>query len=329
MKNKSGIIRFAKDAIRVESEAVKRQVGHVDLNFVEAASTIYYCHGRGARLIITGVGKSGLVGRKIAATFSSLGVAAMYVHPTEMLHGDLGMLGKGDVVMFLSYSGETEELKKIFPAVKEFKLGSIALTGSVKSAVARLADCVIDVSVEREACCYNLVPTASSTAMLAMGDALALSVAELRGFRKEEFARFHPGGAIGKKLTLKVGHIMRSGADMPVVREGAPVSKALEAMTSKKLGAVIAVNSRGVLTGYFTDGDLRRKIQEDPHLLKRRLRDVMTKNPRVVGPGVMAGEAAKMFKEHNFDNMPVVDIKGRPVGIIDERDMITTGVWES
>ncbi|MEW6041415.1 MAG: KpsF/GutQ family sugar-phosphate isomerase, partial [Elusimicrobiota bacterium] len=327
IRTQAEIINFAKETLRIESGAVKYQLKHIDKNFAGAVKIIYNCSKGGKRIFITGVGKSGLVGRKIAATLSSLGIAASFIHPTDMLHGDIGMLKGGDVVVVLSYSGESDELKKIYPAMKDLKLKSIAMTGSPNSTIARLSACTLDVSVAKEACCYNLVPTASTTAMLAVGDAVALAVAQMKGFKKDDFARHHPAGAIGKKLTLKVGDLMRSGQELPLVGEAISVKHSLLVMTEKKLGAVIVMNKKGKIAGYFTDGDLRRKLQKDPYLLNRKIKEVMTKNPRVISPDEMATDVAKMFKEYNFDNMPVVDLTGKPVGIIDERDLIASGIF--
>jgi len=231
-----------------------------------------------------------------------------------------------DTVIILSYSGESEEIKKILPMLKELKMKIIAITGRKKSFLAKFADFVIDVSVDKEACPFNLVPTASTTAMLVIGDALAMSVGELRGFKKEDYARLHPGGTLGKKLNLKVNQIMHSDRDNPVINQNATVGQALIVMTEKKLGATSVVDDRGRLTGYFTDGDLRRKLQSDSNILKRKLNTIMTKSPKTITGDALASEAAETMKKYNCDNLPVIDNKRRVIGMIDERDLIAIGI---
>jgi arabinose-5-phosphate isomerase len=273
-----------------------------------------------------GIGKSGLIGRKIAATMSSVGIPSVFQHPAECLHGDLGMLMSGDVVLMLSYTGESDEIKKVLSAINSFGIRLIAITGKPGAPVWKNAECIVNCAIKREACPFNIAPTSSTSAMLVLGDALALCASQKKGFKLEQLARIHPGGAIGKKITTKVSDVMRSGKENPKVAENASLSNALMVMTKTRRGAAIAVNKAGVMTGFFTDGDLRRKLQLDPKLLSKRLKDVMTVNPKTVGPNVLAIDAANLLKKLRVDNMPVVDAKGRPLGIIDEQDLLAEGI---
>ncbi len=313
----------AKNTILIEASSVKAQVDHLDEDFYAAVDLIAECPGR---IIVMGLGKSGLIGRKIAASMSSVGIPAVFLHPAECLHGDIGTLMAHDAVIALSYTGETEEIKKVVPVIKRMGLKVMAMTGRPGAPLWKQADHIITTSIEKEACPYDLVPTSSTTAMLAMGDALALCAAEKKGFKKEHLARFHPDGGIGKKLTAKVGEIMRTGKDNPLIGDKQTVEDALYVMTKTRLGAASVVNSKGVLVGFFTDGDLRRHLQKDKGLLQRRIADVMTLSPETIGPDLLAAEAARILKKHNFDNIPVVNIKGVPVGILDERDLLAEGI---
>ena len=316
-------LSIAKKTLLIESQAVKDQIKHIDGNFSEAMRIVSECSGR---VVVMGLGKSGLVGRKIAATMSSVGVPAVFLHPSECLHGDIGMIMSEDVVLVLSYTGETDEIKKVLPVVKKMGVKIIVLTGKPNAAVWEQSDLIINSGIRREACPYNLAPTASTTAMLALGDALALAVSSKNGFRKESLARFHPSGGIGKKLTVKVKDIMRKGRSNPLIGENSTVNSALLVMTSTRLGAANVVDRAGRLSGFFTDGDLRRKLQQDKRLLVRKLKDVMTKQPLTLGPDTLAVDAAKVLKKHNFDNIPVINEKGKPIGILDERDLLAAGI---
>ena len=273
-----------------------------------------------------GMGKSGLIGKKITATLSSTGTPAFFLHPAEGILGDVGMMTEGDLVLALSHSGETEEIEKLLPVIRKMNLKLIAITGRPKSKLAKESDLVINVKVEKEACPYNLVPTASTTAMLAMGDALAISLLKRKKFKKEDFARLHPGGVLGKRLLLKVRDIMRKGKDNPVIRQEKTVKEALLVMTETRLGATSIVDSFGKLVGFFTDGDLRRKLQKDEKILNKKIHTVMTRNPKTITHDRLAIEAARMMQEKKFDNIPVVDGKGYPIGIVDERDLLSQGI---
>lgn len=320
----SPVLRRAREVLRIESEAIQAVSKALDRRFEAAVQRIARCRGRVA---VLGIGKSGLIGRKLASTLSSTGTPALFLHPAESLHGDLGMLTPSDLVLALSYSGETEEIRKILPAIKAQGLCLIALTGRESSRLGRSADLVLAVPIRREACPYNVTPTASTTAMLALGDALAMALMERRGFGKEEFARLHPGGILGKRLNLRVADLMRRGAGNPLISARATVREALAIMTRTRLGAATVIDGRGRLVGVFTDGDLRRRIPKDPGLLARRLRDVMTRSPVVAHPGQLASEAAALMSRHRVDNLPVVDPKTRrPLGILDERDLLAEGL---
>lgn len=313
----------AKEILLIEADAVRDQIKHLDEHFAFAVELISGCAGR---VVVMGAGKSGLVGRKIAATMSSVGIPSVFLHPAECMHGDLGMLMREDLVLVLSYSGQTDEIKKVLPVIKNLGLKILVISGKTSASVWHQADAIIDSKVEKEACPYNLAPTASTTAMLALGDALALCASEKKGFKKEHLARFHPAGGIGKKLTLKVKEIMRKGKENPVIKDDKFVNDALLVMTKTRLGATSIINKSGRLVGFFTDGDLRRKLQKDKSLLQKKIKDVMTKTPITIGPEMLAVDAAEFLKKHNFDNIPVIDKRGRPVGILDERDLLSEGI---
>lgn len=318
-----GNYKVAKETLEIEANAVKEQIKHLDSNFDKAVSLIKNCKGR---VVVMGLGKSGLVGRKISATMSSVGIPSAFLHPSEGLHGDIGMIMKSDVVIMLSYSGETEEIKKVLPVLQRMKIKVIVMTGKIKALVWAKCDCIIDCSVEKEACPYNLAPTSSTTAMLAMGDAIALTVSDLKGFKRENLAMLHPLGAIGKKLTMKVSDIMRKGKQNPVVKQTATVEDALLVMTGTRMGATSIVNSSGKIIGFFTDGDLRRHLQKNDKILKKKITEVMTKDPRTVSPDMMAVEAAEILKEYNIDNIPVVGKDQKPLGILDQGDLLAEGI---
>ena len=315
--------KIAQETLEIEAKAVQEQIKHLDSNFDNAVSLIENCKGR---VVVMGLGKSGLIGRKISATMSSVGIPSAFLHPSEGLHGDIGMVMKSDVVIMLSYSGETEEIKKVLPVLQAMKIKVIVMTGKVNALVWRSCDCVIDCSVNKEACPYNLAPTSSTTAMLAMGDALALTVSNLKGFNRENLAMLHPLGAIGKRLTMKVGGIMRKGRQNPVIKQNATVEEALFVMTGTRMGAASIVDSKGRLSGFFTDGDLRRHLQKDRKILNKKITEVMTKSPRTVTSDMMALEAAKILQQHSIDNIPVVDESGKPVGILDLGDLLAEGI---
>ena len=316
-------IQRAIDTLNIEAEAVKEQIKHLDEQFIKAVSLIENISGR---VVIIGLGKSGHIGRKIAATMASIGVPAIYLHPAECLHGDLGMIMNNDVVIMISYSGETEEIKQVLPVIHKMNVKIIAITGKIKSEVWKDCEAIIDSSVQKEACPYNLAPTSSTTALLALGDALALVISERKGFKKEDFAIFHPLGAIGnkiKRLTMQVKEIMRKGKANPVVKDTSRVQDALLVMTGTRVGATSVVDKDGKLVGFFTDGDLRRQIQLHDNLLKKNISEVMTKNPSTLTPNMLVADDQKILQEKNIDNIPVIDEEHKPIGILDERDLFS------
>jgi arabinose-5-phosphate isomerase len=270
---------------------------------------------------VVGIGKSGNVGHKISATLTSTGSTSVMLNVVDALHGDLGIVNDGDIVLALSYSGESEELLNLLPALKRLEVKIIAMTGETKSALARHSDLVLDVRVPKEACPFNLAPTASTTAMLAMGDALAMAVLEARGFKQSDFARLHPSGSIGRAMLSRVGDIMRKDERNAVAPQDLSVQEALLVMTRSKSGSLSVVDARGKLVGVFTDGDFRRRMASDSGLLARRLKEVMTPNPVSIRENALAAEALKVFNERNIDDLIVVNARREPVGLVDSQDL--------
>ncbi|MFA5144193.1 MAG: KpsF/GutQ family sugar-phosphate isomerase [Candidatus Omnitrophota bacterium] len=314
---------IAREVLKIERDALSSLVSRVGPDFDRIVNVI--CRIRG-RVIVTGMGKPGFIAQKISATLSSTGTPSLYLHPAEALHGDLGRVTKDDLILALSNSGETEEIVKFLPIIKKMGARLVAITGNVKSSLGRFADFSIDVSVKKEACSLGLAPTASTTAMLAMGDALAVALLEKKGFKERDFAFFHPGGILGKRLILKVGDIMRSGSANPVVKENTPVKRVLLAITKARAGSAGVVDSRGRLVGIFTDGDLRRHLETEPRLIEKRVRDVMTRNPSTIRAERLAAEAFDILRSKKIDELPVVDGKGRPVGLLDVQDLLKAGL---
>ncbi len=323
-KNKiKEIINIAKKVILTEARQVELQIKHINQQFVKAVELISSLEGK---VVVLGIGKSGLIGRKIAATFSSLNIPAVFLHPIELLHGDLGLIRKEDVILVLSYSGETEEINKVLPILKSFGIKIVSFTGNKNSKLAKFSDITITTKIQKEACPYDLVPTSSTTAMLALGDALGITVAVLKGFKKEDFAKVHPSGSLGKQLTLRVKDIMRKGKEVPKVFATTKVKDALLVMTSTKLGATTVVDKNGKLIGYFTDGDLRRYAQKIDNILNIEIEKVMTKNPKSITADRLVVDAKELMKKYNCDNLPVVDKNYKVIGIIDERDVLQAGI---
>lgn len=317
------IKNIAKKVLRAERDALSALEKRVDSGFLSAVNAMYRIKGR---VIVTGMGKPGFIAQKISATLSSTGTPSLYLHPAEALHGDLGRVTKDDLILALSNSGETEEVIKFLPIVKKIGARLIAMTGNPASTLARFADHTIDVSVKREACPLGLAPTTSTTAMLAMGDALAVALLDKKGFREKDFAFYHPGGILGKRLLLKVGDIMRKGRDNPVVRESATVKSVLLAITKARAGSASVVDRKGKLAGIFTDGDLRRHLETDPGLINRKVKEVMTKNPTSITKDSLAAEAFDILRSKKIDELPVVDHKSRPIGLLDVQDLLKAGL---
>lgn len=317
------ILKRAKEVLKIESEAINSLIKKIDNNFKKAVDLIYACRGR---VVVTGMGKGGIIGQKISATMSSLGTPSLWLHSVEAIHGDLGRVAKEDVVIVLSKSGETQEVKELVPMLKKIGTKIISLTGNLKSTLAKYSDVVLDVSVKKEACSLNLAPTASTTAMLAMGDALAICLLDKKGFKREDFAFFHPGGTLGKQLLLKVEDIMRMKKSNPIVNQDKKVKYVLFAVTKARAGSASIVDKTGKLVGIFTDGDLRRHLEEDANLSERKVKDVMTKNPVTVKKDTLAVEALRILQEKKIDEIPVVDVKKRPVGLLDVQDLLKAGL---
>lgn len=305
--------------LRLEGESVLALCARVDDRFVDAVAALHRCRGR---VIVTGMGKSGLIGRKIAATLASTGTPAYFLHPAEGVHGDLGMVAREDVVVALSNFGETDEVLALLPALKRLGIPLLLLTGASASTLARQADIVIDVGVAEEACPMNLAPTSSTTAALAMGDALAMALLDLRGLRPEDYAALHPRGSLGWKSLFKVGDLMHTGPAVPVVSEQATMKEAIEEMTGKGFGITTVVDERGRLVGVLTDGDLRRQqLAHGSTLLERRAGECMTRDPKVIGAEELATRALALM-EGRITSLVITDAAGRPAGVIRLHDIL-------
>lgn len=305
----------------IELAALQHVRKHIDAAFDRAVELMVAALQRRGKIVIVGIGKSGNVGAKIAATLTSTGSTSVVLNSVDALHGDVGVVNDGDLILALSYSGESEELLNLLPAIKRFSVKIISFTGGLKSSLARHSDIVLNVRVPKEACPFNLAPTSSTTAMLVMGDALAMAVLQARGFKQSDFAKYHPSGAIGRAMLLRVGEIMRAGERNAVAAEYLTVKESLLVMTKAKSGSLAVVNARGKLTGVFTDGDFRRHMSADEHLLTRPLKEVMTRNPVCIRDTALAVEALKVFNERNIDDLIVVNAKHEPVGLVDSQDL--------
>jgi len=305
----------------IEIDSLRALKSRLDGDFSLAVDTILQTLQRKGKIIVVGVGKSGQVGEKIAATFTSTGATAVVLNALNAFHGDLGVVSKGDIVLALSYSGETEELLRILPNLKRSATKLIALTGQSQSTLALNADVHLDVSVKREACPLNLAPTSSTTSMLVLGDALAMVVLSARGFKKEDFAQFHPGGSLGRNLLLKVQDVMRSADSVVISRTTDTVGKALADMTAKRCGAAMVVNAKGQLAGIYTHGDFARSFQSNKDIGDARLRDVMIKNPVSVQIDKLAVEVLNIFEKHRIEDLVVLNRQKKPVGLIDVQDL--------
>jgi arabinose-5-phosphate isomerase len=309
--------------IAIEAKAVSDLAARIDRNFVRACELLLACEGR---IVVLGMGKSGHIGGKVAATLASTGSPAFFVHPGEASHGDLGMITEKDVVMALSNSGETEELLVILPIIKRLGVPLIALTGNPQSTLARLADAHIDVSVAQEACPLDLAPTASTTAALAMGDALAIALLEARGFTQEDFARSHPGGRLGRRLLLLIDDVMRTGEAVPMVAPDTLLSETLLEVTRKGLGMTAIVDERRRLLGIFTDGDLRRTMDHGVDVHTTRVKEVMTRHAKTAARGILAAEALQIMESSKINGLMVVDEAGILIGALNMHDLLRSGV---
>ena len=320
-------IEQARRVLRIEAEAINRLIDRVDASFEKAVDMIISSRGR---VVVTGMGKSGHIGNKIAATLASTGTPALFLHPAEGIHGDLGMVLRGDVVIAISNSGETEELNRMLPSLKRIGIRIIALTGNPGSTLGRNSDVVIDVGVTEEACPLGLAPTASTTATLAMGDALAVVLLDRRGFKEEDFACYHPGGSLGKRLLLRVRDIMHSGDAVPKVTEGTVIKDAIYEISSKKMGITSVVDGSGKLQGVISDGDLRRWMERTEksgeNLLAKKAGDIMTRNPKVISATALAAEAVAIMEGSSITCLLIIDREGRPEGVVHLHDLLKAGV---
>jgi arabinose-5-phosphate isomerase len=319
-----GFVKYAERAreiIDIEMAGLQKVRDGLGKEFGRAVTKLLECLDRGNKIVVTGVGKNLPIGQKIAATLTSTGSPAVFLHPSDAMHGELGILAEGDVVIALSYSGESEELLSLIPAVKRSGVHIISITGTADNSLARLSDEVIPVMIEREACPWNMAPTASTTVTLAVGDALAMVLLEARGFEKSDYAKLHPGGAIGRTLLYKVSDIMRKTDRMARIQRGAKVKDAVLAMTQARSGSVAIVEQDDRLAGIFTDGDLRRHVTADPGLLERTIDDVMTRNPLTLTGNQLAVDVLGFFQTHNVDDVAIVDEAGRLVGMVDIQDL--------
>jgi arabinose-5-phosphate isomerase len=313
------VLALAERVLRLEAESILALCPRLDDRFVKAVELMRHCAGR---VIVTGMGKSGLVGRKIAATFASIGTPAYFLHPAEGVHGDIGMVARGDVVMALSNSGETDEVLAVLPTIKRLGIPLILLTGTAGSTLARQADVVLDVGVREEACPMNLAPTSSTTAALAMGDALAMALLDLRGLGPEDYAALHPRGSLGWRALFKVRDLMQTGEAVPAVAETATMKEAMEEMSAKRMGMTTVVDGLGRLTGIITDGDLRRQQLARGSLLDHRAEECMTRRPRQIGPDELAATALSVMETHAITHLIITDADGRPVGVIRLQDIL-------
>jgi arabinose-5-phosphate isomerase len=314
-------VKRARNVFDIEIDALRRTRARLDASLSAAVNAIVEALRYRGKVIVTGVGKSGNLAHKIAATFTSTGTTSVVLDAVNALHGDLGIVSDGDVVLALSYSGETQELLRILPAMKRFDVKIIAVTGATKSQLGRYSDIVLNVNVKKEACPFNLAPTSSTTAMLALGDALAMCVLDARGFKKSDYAKLHPAGAIGSTMLVQIKDIMRTGERNPVIPETATVKDALLAMTKAKSGTISVLDKRGRVVGVFTDGDFRRHIARDTAILQAIIKTVATRNPITIRQTALAVEALKIFQQRQIDDLIVVDDNRRPVGIVDSQDL--------
>lgn len=317
------ICQFAQSVIKVEAEVISALTAHIDQQFACACQYLFHCEGR---IAVMGMGKSGHIGRKIAATFASTGNPAFFIHPSEAKHGDIGMITPKDVLLALSNSGETEEIISILPFIKRLHIPLITLTGKPRSTLAKAATVNINVSVEKEACPLGLAPTSSTTAALVIGDALAMTLLKRRGFTKNDFALTHPGGSLGRKLLLRVDELMQQGEDFPQISHQANLKEALVEITRKKLGVTTILDEKGKLVGIFTDGDVRRAFDNNADIHQTPLHEVMTPNPKVIPSGMLAHEALGVMETFKITSLVVVNEFEKPLGIIHIHDILRAGV---
>lgn len=318
----------AKQVLKIEADSIRQLISRIDKDFEKAVELIYACKGM---VVVTGMGKAGIIGQKISATLASTGTPSLWLHSAEAIHGDLGRVKKQDIVIVLSNSGETDEIIYLAPIIKKIGSRLIAITGNKKSTLAKNSDVMLNVSIKEEACPLGLAPMASTTSMLAMGDALCAALMDKRKFKRSDFALLHPGGSLGKQLLLKVEDIMRKNSDNPIAPESKKVKDVLISITASRAGSATVVDKSGRVKGIFTDGDLRRYlgnagVLRDRPLLERKIKDVMTKNPMTLKKGCLAVEALRILQEYKIDEIPIVDEKGKAIGLVDVQDLLKAGL---
>lgn len=322
-KDSVDVLQIARNTFQIEIDAMRQVMERLNGSFVKAVDTLMECEGR---VVVTGMGKSGIIGRKIAATLSSTGTPSLFMHPAEGLHGDLGMMVKGDVCIAISNSGETKELITLLPLIKRFKIPLIAIVGKAGSTLHQRSDVFLDATVSKEACTLNLAPTASTTVALALGDALSVALLEKRGFRAEDFAMFHPSGSLGKQLLMRVEDLFHTGGLVPVVNENRSVSDALFIMSDKGFGCTAIVDDNNVLSGIITDGDLRRGLERYNDIFGRKIKDIGTNFPKVIDKKALAAKALQIMEEHSITSLFTVNEHGTPDGILHLHDLLREGI---
>jgi len=317
------VIAVGKQVIRIEEKAIAKLASSIDHNFVKAVKLIYESKGR---VVFAGLGKSGLIARKIVATMNSTGTPAIFLHPTDALHGDLGMVRKEDILIIISKSGNTDELYNLVLMLKRLDVGLIGMLGIKKSKIGKLCDVVLDVGVDEEACPHDLAPTASTTAALVMGDALAVALIEMRGFTADDFAMLHPAGSLGKRLSLKISEIMIGGVDLPKVKLKTPLKDAILEITSKRLGTTCVLDDNGLLAGIITDGDLRRLLEKTLDLNNLSAEDAMVKDPKTISKDFLASFALQQMENFNITSLIVTNEEKKPEGIVHLHDLVKLGL---
>jgi arabinose-5-phosphate isomerase len=322
-KPSGGSLAEGRRVLAIEAHAVQSLIDRLDDQFTKAVELLFYCKGK---VVVSGMGKSGLVGQKIAATMASTGTPAFFLHPAEGIHGDLGMVGRADVVIAISNSGETQEVLQLLPYVERMGLPVVSMTGRMTSTLAKNSDVVLDVSVSEEACPMGLAPTASTTATLAMGDALAVALLQKRGFKQEDFAQFHPGGTLGRRLLVRVKDLMHAGADTPKVSESVPATAAILEITAKKLGMTTVTDAEGKLAGIITDGDLRRCIQQGGDFARITAGHLASRNPKSIGPDDLAAKAVEMMERFSITTLVVTEGDRKIAGVIHLHDLLKNGI---
>jgi arabinose-5-phosphate isomerase len=323
LRKPTGSLDEGKRVLAIEARAVQTLIDRLDDRFTKAVDLLFDCKGK---VVVSGMGKSGLVGQKIAATLASTGTPAFFLHPAEGIHGDLGMVGRRDAIIAISNSGETQEILQLLPYVERMGIPIVAMSGRMTSTLAKHSDVALDVSVSEEACPMGLAPTASTTATMALGDALAVALLQRRGFKQEDFAQFHPGGTLGRRLLVRVKDLMHAGADVPRVEESVTGTTAMLEMTAKKLGMTTVVDRTGALTGVITDGDLRRFIQRGGDFMNATAGELASRNPKSIGPDDLAAKAVELMERHSITTLVVTEENRTIAGVIHLHDLLKSGI---